>query len=397
MGLRSAQVSPDLPRAKSILVLRLDQIGDVVLTTPFLRELRRNAPQAWITLVVKPAILNLVELCPYVDEVITYDWNTPRPFSRLRRHVRALRLARKGLWGHQFDLAIVPRFGADRYHATFLAYFSGARRRVGHAENVTEEKVQLNAGYDRLYTDVVHDPTPKHEVEHNLDVIRYLGGQVEGAGLEAWLNEKDNAFALDFLQRRGVRPHEYLMAFAPGAGFLRKQWPVENFADLGQRLQREFPLRILVLGGAEDNRLGEELGREVGGAVLNLAGRTALRETLALLRHCRVYIGNDTGPMHLAAATGVPVVLISCHPECGPIGHENSPVRFGPWGVKQVIIQPKSVSTPCRESCEAGEPHCILQVDVGWVEEGVRGLISSVENGPAINPIPALRLREAID
>ena len=102
LGLRRRGREIDISQAKRVLVVRLDEIGDVVMTTPFLRELRRNLPDAWITLVVKPQIYDLVELCPYVDEVLTYNWSTngnaTQHRQQLRRHGRALRLAWKSLW-----------------------------------------------------------------------------------------------------------------------------------------------------------------------------------------------------------------------------------------------------------------------------------------------------------
>src|SRR3990172_7058464 len=89
---------------KRVLVVRLDEIGDVIMTTPFLRELRRLLPDAWITLVVKPAVHNLVERCPYVNEVLTYDWRGSRYVQPLQRRWRALALAYRHFWHRQFDV-----------------------------------------------------------------------------------------------------------------------------------------------------------------------------------------------------------------------------------------------------------------------------------------------------
>ena len=192
-----------------ILVIRLDEIGDVVLISPFLRELRRNLPYAWITLIVNPAVYNLVELCPYVNEVLTYDWNTQGRFWQVKRHWRALELAKKHMWKRRFDLAIIPRFDVDYYHATFLTYFSGASSRIGYSENINEHKKIFNAGYDRLLTHAMTDNALKHEVEHNLDVISYLGGITKEKRLEIWTNSEDEKLSEGVLKTHRVSQKIY--------------------------------------------------------------------------------------------------------------------------------------------------------------------------------------------
>src|SRR5271157_5620018 len=117
---RRAHKGISLKSARAILVVRLGEIGDTVLTTPFLRELRRNAPGGWITLVVKPEAFNLVELCPYVNEVVTFDWPVSGQAGTLKGHARALALAATRLWKRRFDLALLPRWDVDYYHATYL-------------------------------------------------------------------------------------------------------------------------------------------------------------------------------------------------------------------------------------------------------------------------------------
>src|SRR5262245_1886523 len=147
--------------ARSILVVRLDTIGDLVLTSPFLRELRRSNPHAWITLVVDARFVNLVELCPVVNEVLTFE--PRRRFGKLELHIRALGLARRHLWQRQFDLALLPRWDTDHYHSAFVAYFSGALCRVGYSENVALWKRHYERGLDILFTLILDYLNAKHE------------------------------------------------------------------------------------------------------------------------------------------------------------------------------------------------------------------------------------------
>jgi ADP-heptose:LPS heptosyltransferase/SAM-dependent methyltransferase len=354
-----------------VLVVRLDGVGDVIMTTPFLRELRRFLPGAWITLVVKPDLLNLVELCHHVNEVITFDGHIESNLKHLRLHTRALDLARKRLWHRSFDLAIVPRWDADIYHAAFVACLSGATWRLAYSEHVNEIKRELNRGYDQLFTHILEDKTLKHEVERSLEIVRYLRGAGEEERLEIWLSQEDRAMAESLLQSHEVSPDGLLIALGPGAGDSRRMWPLGNFAELGTWLKEKYSASLLVVGAGGEEYLGHELEQQLRGTVINSVGRTTLREACALLEQCQLYIGNDTGAMHLASAVGVSVIEISCHPLNGSHLHANSPRRFRPWGVDFTVLQPETAIEPCSDGCTAPQAHCIQKVTVADVKDAV--------------------------
>jgi len=374
---RRAHKEIPLKSVRAILVVRLDEIGDVVLATPFLRELRRYAPAAWITLVVRPQVLNLVELCPYVTEVCTFDWRTTGRAQGLKLLARILYVPAARLWKRRFDLALLPRWDVDCFFSTYLTYFSGASRRVGYSEHVCQRKHQQNAGLDRLLTDVIDNRDAKHEVARNLDVLRFLGANARDDRLEIWLDEEDRSFARKVCAGEGIGPHDLVIALAPGAGARKRRWPIERFVELGRALVREYDARLAVVGGPEDRHLGAQLESGLGAALLNLAGRTTLRQTAAVLECCQLAVTNDSGPMHLAAAAGSRVVEISCHPEAGDTEHYNSPARLHPWGVPHVVVQPVHATAPCRDSCESLEAHCILGVETDKVWAAARGLLDA--------------------
>ena len=380
MGRRKKILEIDLSQVKRVLVVRLDKVGDVVLTTPLLRELRRNLVDAWITLVVNPQVYNLVELCPYVDEVLTYDWKVDGRCVYLQRHWRALWLAWCCLWRRRFDLAILPRWDVDNYHGTFILYFSGAPWRVGYSENINSQKKRLNSGFDSLLTHPLQDSTIKHDVEHNLDVIRFLGGRVQDDRLELWLGKEDEAFADETLGDHGVKPGDLLIAFCPGAGEPKRRWPVSRYTELGLWLQRKYRACLVIIGGPGEEVLGWELLQELGSSpIINIVGRTTLRQTVAFLKRCSLYIGNDTGPMHMAAAVGVPIVELSCHPVSGAPYSVNSPLRFRPWRDNHIVIQPERPLPPCEDECIADQPHCILSITVEQVKEAVAEQLKSTK------------------
>jgi ADP-heptose:LPS heptosyltransferase len=363
----------DLTQIERVLVVRLDAIGDVVISISFLRELRQNLPQAWITLIVQPSVINLVELCPYVNEILPYN-KTYGSFSKLRNRLREIEFARKHLWSKYFDIAIIPRWDVDDYYASFVTYFSAAALRVTYSEKVSQDKQKFNQDYDYLFTNLIPDRELKHEVERNLDVIKFLGGTIEHDCLECWTSPEDKAFATNILSFNGIDDNNGLIVFAPGASSSKRMWPISNFIELGLWLKQEYGLPILAIGGPGEENLGLELENYLGNSVINVIGKTTLRQTLALLQSSRLVVSNDSSPMHLASACGVAVVEISCHPHSGLPGHYNSPKRFAPWGVPNIVLQPEAFSVSCHEGCISTEPHCILGVTVDEVKKAVKAL-----------------------
>jgi len=366
---------PNLSEAKRILVVRLDEIGDVVLTTPFLRELRKNVPSAWITLVVKPQVYNLVETCPYVDEVLTYDSKV----SKLKRYLQVLKLKVFHFWIKKFDIAILPRWDVDYYYGSFLIYSSKAKRRIGYSESVNERKKGRNKNYDKLFSEVINDPSLKHEVERNLECIRFLNGKVEDDNLELWFTEEDELKTDDLLSKERKAQSKRIVALGIGARRFRKRWPIERFIELSDWIVKEYDAQVLLLGGGEDKDLGEKMKKALGDKVIDLIGKTTLRQSASLLKHCDIYIGNDTGLKHIAAATGIPVVEISCCAKAGYSRSQYSPYRFGPWKVKHKAIGPKDAFSPCDDECRSQKEHCILGVDVERVKKAAEELIKEVD------------------
>jgi heptosyltransferase-2 len=362
-----------------ILVLRPDGVGDVVMTGPFLRELRRARPHARITLIVAPRALNLVQRCPHVDRVLTVQIPPPTAvvdtwWRPLARRTAAFSLARRDLWPRSYDLAVVPRWGVDHHEASVLAYLSGATHRVGYSEHVSADKERRNRGYDRFFSQVVDDRSVKHEVERNLALLSLLRVEPSNDKLETWVSEEDEDFADEILASLGNEPY---VAVGPGAGSPNRRWPIERFVELGRSLTDQGA-RLVAVGGPGEEALGDELQRRVGGKVVNLIGKTTLRQSAAVLKRCLLFCGNDTGPMHLAAAAGIPVVEVSCHSDRGDVLHISSPMRFGPWRVPHRIVRPKEPADGCTNGCRARVPHCILKVEVDSVNSAMTSLLEEV-------------------
>jgi heptosyltransferase-2 len=356
---------------KKVLVLKTDGIGDFILATPLLRELRAMMPKAQITLVVNPAIYNLIELCPYVDKILTYCQSLPNYISPFILPWRSFKLGYCNLRHQKFDLALVPRWDMDTNYSTYAAYFSFSKRRVGYTEHINSRKQLVNKGFDLMFTDVIYDEKPGHEVEKNLDFIRYLGGKPSSDFIELWMNSEDEKFADSMLANLSTK---MLVAFCPGAGKASRQWPSDRFIELGKWLKNACDSSLIIIGGTKDQIIGKYIKDALDPGIIDLTGRTNLRQTAALLKRCHLYVGNDTGAMHMAAASGVPVVEISCFPVDGPNWHWNSPHRFGPWKVSHKILQPKKIFSDFSDTFSEKHLSHIHEISIGQVQDAVQEL-----------------------
>jgi len=379
LGMRRKKRKIDLSEVKHVLIIRTDGIGDVVLTMPFLRELRQNLTDAWITCVVTPSVYNLMKACPYVNEVLTFDNHVLGKFKQVILCFRAIKLAWGHLWHRHFDLAIIPRWDIDGYSASLCAYLSAASWRVAYSENVNRNKKRYNRGYDKLFTDIIDNRSAKHEVLHNLEIIKFLKGTIKDDRLELWFKDEDEDFVDKLLRANDVHHDELIIAFGIGAGTDYRKWPLENFVELGIWLKKEYKLRIVIIGGEKDELWGMELCEQLGDIIINAAGKTTLRQTVALLKQCRLFVGNDSGPMHLAAGVGMPVIEISCHPLNGSLLHPNSPKRFGPWRVPSYILQPEHPMSPCIDSCTVNHAHCIWKITTQEVKQAFKKIMNRMD------------------
>jgi ADP-heptose:LPS heptosyltransferase len=353
--------------SNNILLIRLDEIGDVVMMSPLLRELRRNYPIAKITLVVKPQVYNLVELCPYVDEVLIYK-KVNYKFGFIWNIIKAFCFSMRYLWQRQYDLAIVPRWDDDRYFASWIAFFSGAKQRVGYSEKVNSLKMISNYGYDGFFTGLLNEVFLKHEVERNLAFIEYLGGKIENKGLEVWTNEDDKVFATERLQKKEERFDCIRIAVFLSAGGKRKEWDVANFVLVLNRLKKsQHSVEIILLGAGENTEYYGEIVMNQCKDVNSLIGKTTLRQTIEILKGCQYYFGGDTGPMHLAAACKLDGLVLFLNRIEWRIDGLDTPERFGPWQSTLKVVQPQQPLVGCSYGCQKNYAHCINQITVDEV------------------------------
>ncbi|MFT3782919.1 MAG: glycosyltransferase family 9 protein [Nibricoccus sp.] len=339
----------------SILVVKLDEIGDFVLATAFLRELRRNCRGGKIVLVVAAQVYNLAETCPYVDKVYKFNHKVEGHFGVLRRRFRALMFAYRNLWAERFEVAVVPRFDADTYGATEIAAFSNANTVIGYSEKCTILKSTANPGYDALLSHTIKPGEHRGtEMRANLYILEKFQAVVNSCESELWLTKEDETFAASRLNRVG----KYI-AVATGASKPDRCWPIEKYQELVRWCSEEYGLTPVLIGLVSDPKLS---------GALSLLGETTLRQAAAVLKRCVLFVGNDSGPKHIAAAMRTPVVEISALRLGKDPLHPNSPDRFQACSAAQVVVRPPQ-----------GGPGdlAIDEITVEQVQAAVRSLLAS--------------------
>jgi len=345
--------------ANKILVMRYRFIGDTVLTVPFLRNLRKAEPHAEIVWMVAPGSSDAVTGIPYVDELLYWDPVTIHADSRgTHKTLRAKLTFLRDLRSRQFDKIYVLK---RSFSSALIAWLSGARQRVGFD---TE-------GRGFLLTKRVAYQHDRHEVENFLSVLRADGVAVEDDYLESWSTAAELEKAEKLLASNNIRSGDRIALMHPFSAVVERGWPLENFAALSERLQKEASCRVIVAGGPKDKESFTQVRHLFGDGIIDLVGQCTLRETIALLKRCTLFVGNDSGIMHLAAAAGAPLVALF-----GP----QSPVKFGPWSKKAAVIYKAMNCSPCRQKffkeCAPSarmRPECVESISVDEVfQAGVK-------------------------
>jgi ADP-heptose:LPS heptosyltransferase len=342
----------------NILVLRLDNLGDVVMSTPIFREIKRCFPGARLTVLVQERCREIIETNPYIDGIVVLKpaqqgallGDAIALLSTVTVYVRHLR--RIG-----FDLVLHPRVGSDVMHESLLVALIGAPVSIGYRDG-TKGKLG-EAERNRVLTRILEQPKPQHEVLSNAAVVS-AGTHVEFIPkTELFLRKSDLAFAarkFELLPGDGL-----VVALAIGATIGRRRWPSSKWAETMQMLARRYSLSVVVLSTQADEEEANWLCSTIGENAISVVG-ACTTEVAACIRRATMFMGTDSGLAHIAAALSVPVVVVSPHPRTGDRAHYNSPVRFAPYGELVRVIAPLQGLPPCDLSCHMQTAHCILQI-----------------------------------
>ncbi len=281
-----------------------------MLNIPALRALKETFPQARLIAVVAPYVSELAGCIPYIDELVEWDRQRHSLFAKFKM----MRL----LGNKNIDLAIILNPSRE---FNFLTALAGIPLRVGYNRKcgfLLTHKIE-----DRKYLG------EKHEVEYNLDLVGLIGATTENKNLS--------------LKLEGSIPQidgkDKVIAVHPFTSDPLKQWPLENFAEVARRISQELGLRVVIVGGKEELAKSTEHFSSFNSSLLNLTGQTTLRQLAVVFKKCSLLISGDSGPIHLAACMGIPVVAIFRNDIMGKTAR-----RWGPWGEGHVVIEKNNLA-----------------------------------------------------
>jgi lipopolysaccharide heptosyltransferase II len=361
---------------KRILCVRLDNLGDVLMTTPALHALRRSGMNRHITLLASRSGVALAPFLDDVDAVIEYDapWvaQPPNDGRTLADDHRMLDQVRRG----RFDAAVIfTVYSQSPLPAAIFCHLAGIPRRLAHCRENPYA----------LLTDWLREPEPqqrtRHEVERQLDLVRHVGAQAPDTRMRFSVDEADRRSLDAQLSARGLDHEAPWFVLHPGATAASRRYPPERFGEVATRLARETGASVLITGSSGERPLVEEVIRAAAPGVRthlhDLSGALTLGELAALIERTSVLVSNNSGPVHLASALGTPVVDL----------YALTNPQHTPWQTPhRVLFRDVECRWCYRSVCPQQHHACLLGVAPGEVVQAALELLGqAATHGAALD------------
>ena len=322
------------------------------MTTPTIRAIRKGFPNAHISILSKPWVAPVFENSPHIDNLMIYDGK-----GRHKGISGKLRLARD-VKKYGFDVAILLQ---NAFEAALITFLAGIPIRIGY--NTDARRMLLTHAVS--CTDEIKK---QHQTQYYLNILNGVGMKTSNRDFSLKLGQKDRLRAGQILMNQGITSHDKLVGINPSATFgPAKQWPLDRYAQLADRIHEHTNARIIIFGGPPDQRLGKDISRIMQHPPIDLSGKTSLGEAMALIESCALFITNDSGLMHVAAALNVPLIAI--------FGSTN-PTTTGPLSSKSRVVQVPMECSPClKPECPKGHLNCMDQIGVEMVFNIVKEIL----------------------
>lgn len=313
----------DTGKAYKILLVKVERIGDLVLSTPAIRAIRGQFPHSSISIIVNPPTRQIIENDPYLNEVIAYDIKgTHGNFRQKIRFIRNLR-------SRKFDLGIDLSTRDFFFTPAWLLCLSGTKINLGLDNYARGFLFNIKVKSNR-------EPMPlAQEVLH---ILSPLGTAISDIKPKLFVSGEDKNYVQEYLNREGINKENLLIAIHPGGFYETQRWRADGFAKVARYLIERYKARVVFVGSQEENKLINEIMSLITDKPINLAGKTSLGQLMALIQRCHLFIGNSSGPLHIALGFNIPTISF-----LGP----TLPERWQPQSRENIVFRKDLPCSPC--------------------------------------------------
>ena len=334
---------------RNILIIKLRYIGDVLLATPTVRAIKAVRPDVRVTMIVNRGTEDVLSGNPDMDEIVVLDKGSLAAQWRLIT----------GLRRRRFD-TVIDLTDGDR--SAFLSWISGAPVRIGFNDE--------HRWRGWCYTELVQPvPGVRHRIDRDLEVLKPMSIQAGSKDPQLWLTPEEENSADQLLDQLGVQRSQSIVLLQPGARYWFKAWPPERFAELADQLTAQYGCHVLIGGSDQDIDLAQQIRQMAKSSPIIMAGRTTIKQFAAIAKKSALFVGSDSGAMHIASAVGTPVVALF-----GP----SSPREWGPrGGPVEVLYKGLDCRSCFHPTCERGEQNCMRKISIEEVWAAARRMARS--------------------
>jgi lipopolysaccharide heptosyltransferase II len=337
----------DPRKIKKILIFRLDGLGDVVLSSAALREIRQGFPQAEITLVVGPWAKDIVRDLPFCNHLIVhrcffFSFFRGDKKIRVKEELDFLKKIRQTKYDLGIDLrgdllSIIPLF-LSKTKFRFAKAGRGGGFLLTHLVKWDKTKI-------------------KHEKDKTLKLVEALGISIKNRDLELDIQQEDLKYIKRYLSEKGINQSDFIVSIAPCSLFYWKSWKRERFAKVASGIDKNYNAKVILIGSREEKDVLDKIQRMADCQIINTAGQLSLSQVAVLISLSAVFIGNDSGLIHIAAAVKTPMIQLF-----GP----GQPEVFGYQNERSIILMKGDCPyRPCRErDCKNKQDWCMDKISV---------------------------------
>ena len=332
---------------RNVLIIKLRYIGDVLLATPTVRAIKAAGPDVRVTMMVNRGTEDVLSGNQDVDEIVVLDKGSLAAQWRLIAKLRRRR----------FD-TVIDLTDGDR--SAFLSWISGAPVRIGFNDD--------HRWRGRCYTQVVQSvPGMGHRIDRDLEALKPMNIQAGSKGLQLRLTPEEVDSADQLLDQLGVQRSQSIVILQPGARYWFKAWPPDRFAELADQLVSQYGCQVLIGGSSQDIDLAQQIRQMTKSRPIIMAGRTTIKQFAAIAQKSVLFVGNDSGAMHISSAVGTPVVALF------------GPSNLREWGPRGGPVEVLCKGFDCRScyhtTCTRGEENCMRLIAVHEVFAAAQRLL----------------------